>query len=100
MQSIPKMVLSTPGLARAGVWVMLVLVLPPCFYCIRCVKDFAEAAGKVKWNVAPNSPLPLAQIPPPCGSTMTLDTHGIPKTYSQPRGPNSSGCVSFKNLPA
>ena len=29
VQGFPKMGLSTPGLARRGVWVMLVLVLPP-----------------------------------------------------------------------
>jgi hypothetical protein len=31
-----------------------------------------DAAGKVKWNVAPRPPLPLAQIRPPCDSTMDL----------------------------
>src|SRR5882757_940005 len=33
---------------------------------------FAGAAGKVKWNVAPRPPLPLAQIRPPCDSTIDL----------------------------
>jgi len=30
------------------------------------------AAGKVKWNVAPRPPLLLAQIRPPCDSTIDL----------------------------
>jgi hypothetical protein len=33
---------------------------------------FAGAAVKVKWNVAPRPPLPLAQIRPPCDSTIDL----------------------------
>jgi hypothetical protein len=32
----------------------------------------ARAAGNVKWNVAPRPPLPLAQIRPPCDSTIDL----------------------------
>jgi hypothetical protein len=32
----------------------------------------AGAAGKVKWNVAPDPPSPLAQIRPPCDSTIDL----------------------------
>src|ERR1700693_3294301 len=32
----------------------------------------AGAAGKVKWNVAPRAPSPLAQICPPCDSTIDL----------------------------
>jgi hypothetical protein len=32
----------------------------------------AGAGGKVKWNVAPRPPLPLAQIRPPCDSTIGL----------------------------
>ena len=30
------------------------------------------AAGKVKWNVAPRPPSPLAQIRPPCDSMIDL----------------------------
>lgn len=30
------------------------------------------ASGRVKWNVAPSPPVPLAQIRPPCDSTMDL----------------------------
>src|ERR1700749_3539102 len=32
----------------------------------------AGAAGKVKWNVAPRPPAPLAQSRPPCDSTIDL----------------------------
>ncbi len=44
MQSLPKMGLSTPGLARAGSFIGAVFGLAPCFYCTGCVKDFGECA--------------------------------------------------------
>jgi len=69
----------------------------------------AEAAGKVKWNVGPRPPSPLAQIRPPCDSTidmliakpMPLPCGFVVKNASNiwsalPRG--SPGPVSFAEI--
>jgi hypothetical protein len=37
----------------------------------------AGAAGKVKWNVAPRPPSPLAQIRPACGGGLEIAPHLI-----------------------
>src|ERR1700747_514369 len=73
------------------------------------VSDFAVIAGKVKLNVAPRPPLPLAQMRPPCDSTMDLQmARPIPLPCSlvvknaskiRPVSPDGSpGPVSFTEM--